>query len=313
MRNWSNGNAAKDADSRMPAGLTLAELIVAIGVVALLLILSIPLLNRARSNSFRQTCANNLVGIGRTMLIYDGDCSDDYPHAGGGTSAWGRVAWDAPTRRAAYGLDANGAGGNASVSSSLYLLVKYEQTMKSFICRADRGTREWLGEPNKGTPPKFWDYWDFGPDPQIHCSYSYHWPFGPKPLSGSSEPNFVVASDRSPWIPSPGRKAKPYPKSPGGQHVYQGKSGASADRLYGNTDIHQEDGQNVLFMDGHVIFNKRPYAGLDDDNIYTRSAIPDKGDPLGVLPGFSTPGPPANRRDSVLVHDPPVWPAGGGR
>jgi prepilin-type processing-associated H-X9-DG protein len=66
---------------------------------------------------------------------------------------------------------------------------------------------------------------------------------------------------------------------------------------------HGEDGQNVLFLDGHIAFEERSYCGLDKDNIYLISAHPDTGSPLGVVPapGAAT---PANRRDSVLVHDP---------
>jgi type II secretory pathway pseudopilin PulG len=314
MRSYGSKSEERLASRRAVAGLTLPEVVVAIAVIASVVVLLIPLLNKARSNALRQTCANNLAGIGKTILIYAGDYDDDYPHAGGGTSGWGPVAWDAPTWRAAYGLDANGAGGNASVSSNFYLLIKYMECIpKSFICRSDKGMREWLGEPNKRAAFKLTDCWDFGPDPQTHCSYAYHWPFGRKPLATTSEPNLVIAADRSPWIPSPGRTAKPYPKSPGGQRIYQGKSGTSADQLYGNTDMHEEDGQNVLFVDAHVTFHQRAYVGLDDDNIYTRSAIAGKGDPLGVPAVFSTTVPPPNKRDSVLVHDPPNWPSSTGQ
>ena len=49
----------------------------------------------------------------------------------------------APSRQVAYGTDAMGSGGAATISSCFYLLVKYtEVTPKSFICKGDSGTNE---------------------------------------------------------------------------------------------------------------------------------------------------------------------------
>ena len=36
-----------------------------------------------------------------------------------------------------------------------------------------------------------------------------------------------------------------------------------------NSRNHQGEGQNVLFMDGHASFERRPLAGVEQDNIYT--------------------------------------------
>lgn len=58
----------------------------------------------------------------------------------------------------------------------------------------------------------------------------------------------------------------------------------------------------VLFLDSHVEFEKRPYCGLQDDNIYTISEKPATGDPVGKPPTFGSH--PANAHDSLLVNDP---------
>jgi len=70
----------------------------------------------------------------------------------------------------------------------------------------------------------------------------------------------------------------------------------------GNTFGHQAEGQNVLFLDNHVNFEKNSFCGINDDNIYTswdgqdiRRGVPPK---LGSQP--------ADRLDSLLVNDPPV-------
>ena len=68
----------------------------------------------------------------------------------------------------------------------------------------------------------------------------------------------------------------------------------------GNANQHQDDSQNVLFLDSHVGFSKEPYVGVNDDNIYT---FWDGGDiRIGAQPvsGAST---PQDRTDSLLVHD----------
>ncbi len=72
---------------------------------------------------------------------------------------------------------------------------------------------------------------------------------------------------------------------------------------------HQSDGQNVLFLDSHVEFAKRAFCSLEDDNIYTISNLTGKGAALGLQPTISgrTGVEPANRKDSLLLHDPDKW------
>ena len=37
-----------------------------------------------------------------------------------------------------------------------------------------------------------------------------------------------------------------------------------------NSHNHGQEGQNILFADGHVEFDANPFAGLNQDNIYCR-------------------------------------------
>jgi len=68
----------------------------------------------------------------------------------------------------------------------------------------------------------------------------------------------------------------------------------------GNAIAHQEDGQNVLFMDSHVSFEKKPFCGVNDDNIYTYWDGGDIRRGGYPIPGVSE---PQDRLDSLLVHD----------
>ena len=290
-------------------GFTLVELLVVIAIIALLMGILMPALARVRQLAFRMTCGTNLAGIGKAMLLYANDYQDELPRAGGRNTTWGAVSqWTAANRNLAFGLDAQGANGSASISSCFYLLVKYtEVTPKSFICKGDAGTTEFkLSELTTAPTADFElvDAWDFGPmaDAYKHCSYSYHLPFGMYALTVSSEPGFAVAADRNPFLVSPASTARDLatftPDLPAA-----GYSGTSETAKQGNCNSHQLDGQNVMYLDTHVTFEKRSFCSIEDDNIYLVSLSALKGDAKGAIPV-----PPTvsilSRKDSVLVQDP---------
>jgi len=90
-------------------------------------------------------CGTNLSSIGKAMLIYSKDHDDLLPVAGGRGTKWGAGMrnWTAANRAEAFGLDPNGAGGEATISSSLYLLVRYKyETPPTFLCKGDRRVKE---------------------------------------------------------------------------------------------------------------------------------------------------------------------------
>ncbi len=291
-------------------GFTLVELLVVIAIIALLMGILMPALARVRQLAFRLTCGTNLAGIGKAMLIYANDYEDELPRAGGRLSDWnGPVVWNALDRYNAYGVSpGEGTGGKATITSCFFLLVKYaEVTPKSFICKGDTGTSEWQLADEQNLPTNDFemiDAWDFGSDPVEHCSYSYHLPFGQYALTTSSEPGLAVAADRNPWITSPAAEAGNFADFRPDVNPY---NGSTEQALAGNAISHQGDGQNVLFLDSHVEFGKRAFVSLEDDNIYTRSTLQTKGDPLGEQPVYSASYAPRNRKDSLLVHDPDTW------
>jgi prepilin-type N-terminal cleavage/methylation domain-containing protein len=281
-------------------GFTLVELLVVIAIIALLMGILMPALARVRQIAFRMVCGTNLSGIGKAMLIYANDYEDELPRAGGRNSVWAaRIPdWQAMNRFGAYGVAADGSGGTASISSCFYLLVKYaEVTPKSFLCKGDSGVSEFKPANYGAGNRDLIDLWDFGPynnetdNPSSHCSYSYHMPFGLYALTTSSEPGMAVAADRNPWMDSPAGTAKDI-------SLFNPDGGKEAIKV-GNAVAHQEDAQNVLFLDIHVGQEKNPFCGINEDNIYT---FWDGGDiRVGGVPGIGSE--PSDRLDSLLVHD----------
>jgi prepilin-type N-terminal cleavage/methylation domain-containing protein/prepilin-type processing-associated H-X9-DG protein len=291
---------------------TLVELLVVIAIIALLMGILMPALSRVRQIAFRLVCGTNLSGIGKAMLIYANDYDNELPRAGGPTSVWGGpIAWDAENRFQAFGLGSDSSGGQASITSCFYLLVKYaEVTPKSFICKGDAGVTEFkLADylQRNAACEELIDAWDFGggttrgQQPSYHCSYSYHQPFGMYALTTASEPAMAVAADRNPWINSPAAEAKTW----GGYRPDMAPwNGTTDEARYGNAIAHQEDGQNVLFLDGHVNFEDRAYCGVEEDNIYTLMPVGGLANPqIGEAPVACT-SEPGNRADSLLVNDP---------
>jgi hypothetical protein len=133
-------------------------------------------------------------------------------------------------------------------------------------------------------------------------------PYGLYALTTSSEPGMAVAADRNPWMTSPAAEGK----TADVLGAYNPDGGKEYTNL-GNAIAHQEDGQNVLFMDIHVTFEKEPFCAINDDNIYTWDDL--SGDPRRGGYPIANASEPATRTDSFLVNDgeggdPPVKPRG---
>jgi prepilin-type processing-associated H-X9-DG protein len=266
------------------------------------------------------TCGTNLSGIGKGMLIYSNDYDDKLPRAGADYNAWvdslgghgNAHGWQADDRRIAYAIDPKSGRGAVTTSASLYLLVKYaEVDPKYFICKGEKEMQEfrvkdWL---LRGQRKELTELWDFGyfvnekKNQTRHVSYSYHHPFGNSALTVDHEPGMAIAADRSPWCNSILDRDQRWS---GFKPDLDPNTGTAEQERTGNSLAHHGEGQNVLFLDSHVAFKKRPFVGIANDNIYT---VQDSDDPNSFLRG-RMPVPydaeasqPRSRRDSVLLQE----------
>ncbi|MBN2180658.1 MAG: DUF4190 domain-containing protein, partial [Sedimentisphaerales bacterium] len=274
--------------------------VVLVPVIALLMGILMPALARVRQIAFRQVCGTNLAGLGKATMLYAYDNDDEFPRAGGRTTTWGsRIPnWMATNRFQAYGLASDTSSGTATITSSLYLLVKYDEvTPKSFVCKGDHGVTEFNPADEGVFDMDMTQLWDFGSNPAEHCSYAYHLPYNNSyALQSSGDPGFAVLADRNPWISGPSYEPDPTlftrRYNPDG-----GRDAVSA----GNSPSHQYDSQNVLFLDLHVDQEKTPACGVNDDNIYTFLTSPAEDCRYGSLPALDTRS--YGSSDSYLVND----------
>jgi prepilin-type N-terminal cleavage/methylation domain-containing protein len=276
-------------------GFTLVELLVVIAIIALLMGILMPALAKVRHIAYRMVCANNLGGIGKSMMVYANDNHEAYPIAGGPGGIWLQSTeqdpkmineWTAPTEAGAY------SNGQSTITSCFYLLVRFtELPTKQFICKGDFGAMEMkmnlfdLGTTTEGDRYDFPDVWDFCGQtgnprqyrPGDFCSYSYQDPYPPKvgekayPATATSRPDLPVCADRNPMFD---KNADEYFAGLKGNYRRPDMDTQitpavpyDSDKTL-NSACHQRDGQNVLFNDSHVEFAVTPWVGIEHDNIY---------------------------------------------
>jgi prepilin-type N-terminal cleavage/methylation domain-containing protein/prepilin-type processing-associated H-X9-DG protein len=259
----------KHLQSRKTKGFTLVELLVVIGIIALLISILLPSLNKARETANKAKCQSNLHQIGLAILLYQQDSQQLYPRTIMDTNATHSVTWGTGPSSPST-LDPFGQGTIESpndVSASFFLLLRNEQlTSAVFICPSSNAEAWDFGGGSNSA--QNWVNWPGSTGIGKNLSYSYENPFASNTAVSNGwqlknpDATYAICSDINPGTSIPNGIT--------GKNVTGVlTTDASSNMRMANSPNHQQDGQNVLFGDGHAEWENNPFCGTQHDNIFS--------------------------------------------
>jgi prepilin-type N-terminal cleavage/methylation domain-containing protein len=254
---------------RNPKAFTLVELLVVISIIALLVAILMPSLNKAKEIAYRMKCSTNVAAIGKALITYR-SMNDDYVPILYGQYTWDVMSWGSINNTAVYtGYRREEPPSNKQpycITALLYLLVRGDANPKLFVCPSDS-----VAKPQPDAAVKYHDAtldedvyaWDFSEADNV--SYSYQ---SCRQDITRWQPELPILADKTPVY------------TLGPSITYQvgwSDTISDTDRLLNMSQNHKGEEINVLRANGAVNREKRADVNTlmnPKDCIYTWLASP---------------------------------------
>jgi len=264
------------ASARRRTAFTLVELLVVIGIIAVLIGLLLPALARVRESGYVTSCASNLRQIGQAMQMYAQDNFGFYPRTRYSSGS---------TPKAGTGITAvdpfqTGGPGSNDVTAALFLLIRTQKiSTKIFTCPfTDLSIHTPDNQADVMSRSNFTDY-------RRNLGYSIANPYG---NSSATSNGYLWGQGMQTGLALAGDLNCGTLGSLGDNVTFPNVTSATRDMRRANSANHQKKNQNVLYADGHVVLQATPFCGINGDNIYTNKS--------GQVVAS-----PADKDDSVLL------------
>jgi len=260
-------------------GFSIIELLVVIGIIAVLMSILFPMAERMRHRAYIDSCASNLRQIGQALTIYATDNGGAYPRTSYDPERAESPGWTAGNDKANKD-PFSGAHVPNDVTAAIYLLMRNEGLpAKLFICPYNDVNVYAVDPADPYNQGNFTDY-----NKNLGYSFANMYPSSAAAAKGYKwggkfSTDFVIAADLN---PGPGSTA------PFDRLTAVTPTSPSSVREKGNSNNHESEGQNVLYADGHVVYSNTCLCGVNQDNIYTNR-------------GGQVSGSPVDKDDSMLI------------